>query len=83
MVNPPSIEEDHPDRPLECERALSPGLNALAGWAVELGWTEAEASRALLRLALARILAAEANAETEAAILEAWRIIHGQQGGLQ
>ena len=76
MVKPPSTEENHQDRPLECEKALTPGLDALAGWAAEAGWTEVEADRALLRLILARILASKANTETPDPMLE-------ENGGLQ
>jgi hypothetical protein len=79
MVKPPAVSEQHPDRSLECELALEHAVDALADVAHLSGWSEKEINHAILRLALARILAAEANANTDEATRRAWLGIHGDE----
>jgi len=68
----------HPDRGLHAEEAVQPAFNSLAARAEAAGWSQDETAFALLNLALARIMALEANLETDEAIARAVRSIHGQ-----
>ncbi len=72
MVMPPTVGEFDPHRPLECEKALRPGIDALMGWAVEAGWSEAEVDDAFLLLAVARQLARETGSDIEDVMQRAW-----------
>jgi hypothetical protein len=83
MVKSPAVSEQHPDRALECERAMEPGFEALADLAELSGWREGEVNDALLRLALARILASDGNANTDETIRRAWLAVRGDdQAGM-
>jgi hypothetical protein len=65
MVMPPTVSIVHPDRPLECERALRPGMDALRAWAVEAGWGEGEVDDALLLLVMTRQIERESGSDIE------------------
>jgi len=65
-----------PDRLLKLEERLSGPFEALCD---QPRYTDAEIADALLRLACARVLAVKANADMEAEIRKAIRIIRGTQ----
>jgi len=66
-----------PDRLLKLEEAIEPSFIALARTARARGYSDAEVADALLSLAVARVLALKANVDTEDAIREAIRRVHG------
>ncbi len=68
MISTPASSTDHPDRGLHAEEAIERGFEALAARAERAGWTADETAFALLNLAVARILAIDANMATEDAI---------------
>jgi hypothetical protein len=72
MVKPPTVSEQHPDRELECERALALGLETLADWADLVGWHEDEVYKALFRLVVARIVAADLHPHADERTRRAW-----------
>ncbi|WP_271025513.1 hypothetical protein [Rhizobium sp. RCAM05973] len=57
-IKPPAVEEDHPDRDLECQATLSDALAELIDRAVAAGWSDEEAAVALAALADNRMLGA-------------------------
>lgn len=74
-IDAPQDDLDHPDRSLECEETLKPGLSALADEAVAAGWMPNEVDLALLTLALARLKSADVNLDVDKAIARASRLI--------
>lgn len=76
MIRPPK-SNDYPDRGLDAEVAIETEFNRLAGSAEDVGWTREEAAHALLNLAVAHMLAIEANQDTDEAIARAARSVHG------
>jgi hypothetical protein len=72
---PPSRSSD--DLFEQCEWALEDGVAALAGEAIKAGWSSIEINAALLRLALLRIMNAQDEGDTAAAVRYAWRGLGG------
>lgn len=68
------------DRRLFCQEAIEPTFKAVARTAHAQGWSEEEVAFALLDLAVANILAIRSNMDTEAAIADAVRSVHGVDG---
>lgn len=62
-IKPPSIVEQHPDRDLECQAALSDAFAELADKAIAAGWSDQEVAAALTALADNRVLGAAQIAE--------------------
>lgn len=77
MVPAPKLSPHHPDRGLACEEAMQAGFDRLAASAERAGWSRDETAFALLNLAMARILAIDADLDTEDAIEQANRAVHG------
>lgn len=76
-MKPPTVSQEHPDRPLECERALALGLETLASWADLVGWQEDEVYKALFRLVVARIVAADLYPDADERIRRALFAVEG------
>jgi hypothetical protein len=55
-IKPPAVVEDHPDRDLECQAALSDAFGDLADRAEAAGWSDEEVATALSTLADNRML---------------------------
>ena len=67
----PKLPAGHPDREIDCQMAAEHAFQELAESIEASGWSPAEADVALLALALARVKAGMAQAETEMAIRRA------------
>ncbi len=65
-IKPPSIVEQHLDRDLECQAALSDAFAELADRAVAAGWSDQEVAAALTALADNRVLEAAQIADANA-----------------
>lgn len=76
MIKSPK-RKNYPDRGLDVEEAIEAEFIRLAGSAEQAGWSRVEAAHALLNLAVAHILAIEANLTTDEAIERATRSVHG------
>jgi len=72
-IRPPRSTPDHPDHIKDCEEALEDALAAVERDAALAGWEPATIAAALLNLAKAQVMALQANAETDAAIVKAQR----------
>ena len=77
MIRSPRTDRSHPDRGVEAEAAMQDAVDALADRAELMGWSRDETAHALLNLAVARILAIEANRSTDDAIRAAVAAVHG------
>lgn len=64
-IDAPRHGPDHPDRHIDCQKALERAFQILVEGAVNAGWTEAEAVAAIVELADAHVLAAGENAKLE------------------
>ncbi|RUT32665.1 hypothetical protein EMQ25_05830 [Arsenicitalea aurantiaca] len=74
-VKPPVRPASHPDRTLDCEEALEPGLMKLVAAAEAAGWDRAEIWPALTSLAVNHIEGDIENEKLEAELRTA-RIAH-------
>jgi hypothetical protein len=64
-IERPSIPRGHPDRYIACQDALHGAFRELVDSSVLAGWSEQEALSALIDLADHRILAMEANSQSD------------------
>jgi hypothetical protein len=55
-IRRPAVAEDHPDRDLECQAALSDAFAELADRAAAAGWSDGEVAASLAALADNRML---------------------------
>lgn len=59
-IRPPKHSPDHPDRPLDCEEAMSSAFRTLVEQAMAAGWREAEITISLADIAEEYVLAVAA-----------------------
>lgn len=64
--NPPKRQDPYPDRQIDCQEALTPGLEVLFEELMAVGWTREEVRAAFVALLSANDLSNDANAELEA-----------------
>lgn len=76
-ISGPRIPFEHPDRFLSCQEEIDAAVREIIHAAVLAGWTEQEASAALVEVADNRMLALVANAETDAMIALATAVDDG------
>ncbi|KQS89827.1 hypothetical protein [Rhizobium sp. Leaf386] len=70
-ITAPRITFDHPDRFLSCQEVIDAAARDMIAAAVRAGWTEQEATAALVEVADNRMLGLAANAATEQKIAAA------------
>ncbi|CAN7682189.1 hypothetical protein LJR098_002219 [Rhizobium sp. LjRoot98] len=77
-IKAPRITFDHPDRFLSCQEQIDVAARDMLAAAVRAGWTEQEATAALVEVADNRMLAHIANQKTEDRIAPpSWSADHG------
>lgn len=67
MIRPPKAL-DYPDRPLECQEAISGSICDIADQALAMGWGHQEVTEAIMEIANAWYFTKLENARTEQAI---------------
>jgi hypothetical protein len=82
-IKSPKHPVDHPDRVIDCERAIEPLFQAMAVEALAIGWSEEDVSAAMLNLAVAQIKTIMADKATDVEIQIANQMFNAMKGERQ
>jgi hypothetical protein len=79
-IKGPQHPVDHPDRVIDCDRAIEPLFHAMAVEALAAGWAEEDVSSAMLNLAATQIKAMIADKVTDSEVRMAVQMIKAVNG---